>query len=175
MSKKKVRIKAAAATGVPQTLDELNKAITEIGIAQRERDRIQADMNDALAAQREAWETQAAPHAARIKELTAGVQQYCEAHRADLTQQGKVKTAKLASGEVSWRTRPPSVSVRGADVVIEAMKGLGLQRFIRTKEEPNKEAMLAEPEVAKQVRGVTISQGEDFVVKPWDTELEQVA
>lgn len=175
MAKRNARIKAAAAVGVPQTLEECNRAIAEIGVAQRERDRIQADMNDSLAATREAWEAQAKPFADRIKELTAGVQLYCEAHRAELTQAGKTKTARLAAGEVSWRMRPPSVVVRGVDVVIDALKRLGLGRFVRTKEEVNKEAILAEPEVAKQVKGLTISQGEDFVIKPWDTELEQVA
>lgn len=172
---KSVRIKAAAAVGVPQTLDEVNLAIAQIGIAQRERDRISADMNDSLAATREAWETQAAPHAARIKELTAGVQLYCEAHRDELTQHGKTKTARLAAGEVSWRMRPPSVAVRGLELVIEGLKRLGLDRFVRTKEEINKEAVLAEPEVADQVKGLSVNQGEDFIVKPWDTELEQVA
>lgn len=172
---KSVRIKAAAAVGVPQTLDEVNQAIAQIGIAQRERDRISADMNDSLAATREAWEAQAAPHAARIKELTAGVQLYCEAHRDELTQHGKTKTARLAAGEVSWRMRPPSVAVRGLELVIEGLKRLGLDRFVRTKEEINKEAVLAEPEVADQVKGLSVNQGEDFIVKPWDTELEQVA
>lgn len=175
MSKGKVRIKAEAAIGVPQTVEEVNRAIAEIGVCQRERDRIQADMNDALAAQREAWESQAKPYADRIKELTAGVQAWCEAHRDQLTDHGKTKTARLAAGEVSWRMRPPSVTVRGAELVIEGLRRLGLGRFVRTKEEVNKEAVLAEPEVATQVVGLSISQREDFVVKPWDTELEQVA
>lgn len=170
-----VRIKAAAAVGVPQSLDEVNNAIAEIGVAQRERDRIAADMNDSLAATREAWEAQAAPYAARIKELTASVQLYCEAHRDELTQHGKTKTARLAAGEVSWRLRPPSVAVRGVELVIDAFKRLGLNRFVRVKEELNKEAVLAEPEIADQVKGLSVSQGEDFVIKPWDTQLEQVA
>jgi phage host-nuclease inhibitor protein Gam len=171
----KVRIKAEAAIGVPQSIDEVNNAIAEIGVAQRERDRIQADMNDSLAATREAWEAQAAPYAARIKELTSSVQLYCEAHRDELTQHGKTKTARLAAGEVSWRKRPPSVVVRGAKLVLEALKRLDLTRFIRTKEEINKEAVLAEPEIADQVKGLSVTQGEDFVIKPWDTQLEQVA
>lgn len=175
MAKTSVRIKADAAIGVPQTLPEVNRDIAAIGVAQRERDRIRADMNDALAAQREMWEAQAKPYANQIKELTAGVQLYCEAHRSELTQSNKVKTAKLASGEVSWRTRPPSVTVRGAEMVIEGLKRIGLERFVRVKEEVNKEAILAEPEVAQQVRGISITQGEDFIVKPWDTDLEQVA
>lgn len=171
----KARVKAPAMVDVPQTLDDVNRAIAEIGIAQRERDRIQADMNDALAATREGFEAQAAPYAARIKELTAGVQLWCEANRARLTDGGKTKTAKLAAGEVSWRMRPPSVVVRGVDVVLEGLKRLGLNRFIRTKEEINKDAVLAEPEIADQVKGLSVTQGEDFIVKPWDTDLEQVA
>lgn len=175
MAKSNARFKAPAATGVPQSLDEVNHAIAQIGIAQRERDRIQADMNDALATRRQAFEAQAQPFADQIKQLTAGVQLWCESHRAELTQNGKTKTAKLASGEISWRTRPPSVSVRGVELVLEALKALGLGRFVRVKEEVNKEAILLEPEVAMQVRGISISQGEDFVVKPWDTDLGEVA
>ena len=49
---------------------------------------------------------------------------------------------------------------------------LGLDRFIRTKQEINKEALLNEPEVAKGIAGITIKTGvEDFVIKPF----EQVA
>lgn len=47
---------------------------------------------------------------------------------------------------------------------------------LRVKEEVNKEAMLAEPDVARTVAGVTVgSAGEDFVIKPFETELEEVA
>jgi phage host-nuclease inhibitor protein Gam len=35
--------------------------------------------------------------------------------------------------------------------------------------------MLAEPEVAQSLTGVSISQGEDFVIVPFETELEEVA
>lgn len=170
------RVKAAAATfPVPQSRDDVTTAIANIGLAQRERDRIQADMNDALAALREKYEAEAKPHADRINELTKGVQTWCEAHREDLTNTGKVKTHVFGSGEVRWRMRPPSVSIRAADVVIEALKGLGLGRFVRSKEEVNKEAILVDQEAVKGVKGITISQVEDFVVVPWDTQLEQVA
>ncbi|MDL2275823.1 host-nuclease inhibitor Gam family protein [Desulfosarcina sp. OttesenSCG-928-G10] len=42
-------------------------------------------------------------------------------------------------------------------------------------EDVNKEAMLADPEAARQVPGVTIVQTEDFVVTPHETELEEIA
>lgn len=169
------RIKVAAADyAVPQSTQEANDAIVEIGQRQRDRDRIEADMNAALAATRKQYEDQARPHAERIKDLAAGVQTYCEAHRDELTKGGKTKTAKLASGEVSWRMRPPSVVVRGMAAVVDALKKLKLARFIRTKEELDKEAVLADPDAVTAVKGISITQREDFVIKPFSTELEEV-
>lgn len=175
-TKNKARVKAAAATfPVPQSRDEVGVAIARIGIVQRDRDRIQADMNDALAKLRETYEEQAKPFADEINQLTQGVQVWCEAHREDLTNSGKVKTHTFSSGEVKWRMRPPSVTIRAADAVIDALKSLKLGRFVRTKEEINKEAILVDPDAVSGVKGISITQKEDFVVIPWDTQLEQVA
>ncbi|MDR1660890.1 MAG: host-nuclease inhibitor Gam family protein [Azoarcus sp.] len=46
----------------------------------------------------------------------SGIQLWCEAHRAELTTTGG-KTTNLVTGEVSWRQRPPSVSVRQQEKV----------------------------------------------------------
>lgn len=173
--KKITRIKAAAGPAAPQTKDECVEAIAEIGRKQRERDRIQADMNDELAAIKQKYETLALPLADTIRVLTSGVQTWCEANRDALTNGGKVKFAALASGEIKWRMRPPSIRLKGADAIMELMRKLGLSRFIRVKEEVNKDALLAEPDVAKNIPGVTISQTEDFVIIPFETELEEVA
>lgn len=159
---------------VPQSRDEAAIAIAEIGRHQRERDRIQADMNDILARCKAEAEAQAAPHLAAIRTHAHGVQLWCEAHRAELTQDGKVKTAQLATGEVKWRTRPPSVTVRGVEAVLATLKKLGLGRFVRTKEELNKEAILAEPAAVEGIKGLAIGQGEDFVIVPFETKLEEV-
>ena len=173
---KTTRIKTAAVTiPVPQTREQVVEAIAEIGRRQRERGRIQAAMNDALAAVRQEYEEAAKPHADAITRLSDGVHLWCEANRDELTHGGKAKTANLASGEIKWRMRPPRVSLRGLDNIIEACKKLGLARFLRVKEEINKDAMLAEPELAATITGVSISQGEDFVIVPFETELEEVA
>lgn len=172
----KTRIKTeAAAVAVPQSREQTVEAIAQIGRLQRERERIQAAMNDELAAIRQRHEEQAKPLAEQIRQLSDGVHLWCEANRATLTQNGKVKYAHLASGEVKWRMRPPKVGLRGIDNIIEACKRLGLDRFVRVKEEVNKDAMLAEPELAQSLTGVTISQGEDFVIVPFETALEEVA
>ncbi|MEW6427298.1 MAG: host-nuclease inhibitor Gam family protein [Thermodesulfobacteriota bacterium] len=173
---KPMRIKTTAAPyPVPQTREQVVEAIAEIGRRQRERDRISAAMNDELSSIRQRYEEEARPHADAIRMLSGGVHVWCEANRDDLTRGGKVKHANLASGEVKWRTRPPRVVLRCIDNIIETCKKLGLARFIRTKEEINKEALLAEQDVATGIQGVSISQGEDFVIVPYETALEEVA
>jgi phage host-nuclease inhibitor protein Gam len=171
----KQRVKSRAIEDAPQTKDHVIEQIALIGAKQRERQIIEAQMNKELAAIREKYETRARPLAEEITSLSSGVQSWCEAHRDELTQNGKSKTYAFASGEVKWRTRPPSVSLTKVDAVIEALKSLGLLRFLRTKEEVNKEAILAEPDAVKGVRGIKITQGEDFVIEPFNTELEKVA
>ena len=173
---KKTRIKqTAAAVFVPQTREQVAEAIREIGEHQRELARISADMNDALAAVKEEYETTAEPRRRRVESLTQGVQIWCEASRETLTQGGKTKTAVFTSGEICWRTRPPSVRITGVEAVLDVLRRLGLTRFIREKIEINKEAILNEPAEVAHVPGIAISQGEDFVVTPFEAELAEVA
>ena len=107
----------------------------------------------------------------RIIARQKGVQAYCEAHREELC--GKGKTANLVTGEVSWRLRPPSVSIRGVDTVLETLLRMGLGRFVRVKNEPNKEAMLNEPEAVRGIAGINIVTGvEDFVIVPFEAQAE---
>lgn len=171
---RKSRIKTEAAAVTFANRFEVDAAIAEIGAAQRRREAVMTAMNDELAAVKQRHEDQAAPDGAVIKDLGAGVQIWCEAHREDLSRNGRTKTAKFAAGEISWRTRPPRVSVRGEGIVIEALKRLGLERFIRRKEEIDKAAILADAGAVDGIKGLSISQGEDFVIKPFATEIEQV-
>ena len=171
----KQRIKAAAATFVPASRLEADEAIRQIGEFQRQREMIQTALNDRLAALKAEAETTAAPIAEAIRALGAGVQVWAEANRAELTRDGKTKLVRLGNGEIRWRMRPPSVTVRAAGIVIEALKSFGLERFIRVKEEVDKERILAEPAAVDGVPGITIKQTEDFVIVPFATELEEVS
>lgn len=171
---RKTRIKSDAVAVTFANREEVNAAIGEIGAAQRRRDEIHTAMNEELAAVRARWEEEAYPHAQVIKVMGQAVQVWCEGNRVELTRDGRTKTAKFAAGEVSWRTRPPSVTVRGQGIVLEALKRLGLERFIRRKEEVDKTAILADPGGVEGVKGISISQGEHFVIKPFATEIEEV-
>jgi phage host-nuclease inhibitor protein Gam len=149
--------------------------IAEIGRRQREQERLQADMNDELAQIKEKYERLSDPHNQAIKEAALRVHLYCETHKKDLTSDGKTKTVSLMSGEVKWRLAPKKVNVRGTELVIKTFKKLGLEQFIRVTEEINKEAILADPKAIAGVKGINITQKEDFCIMPFETKLEVVA
>lgn len=166
----KPRIKAAAVE-VAQSRDDVAAGIKAIGDCQRRIARLQADMNDAIAEVTARYQPGIDAEKGSLDGLQQSVQGWCEAHRDELTQGGKVKTAQFVTGEVAWRIRPPSVSVRGVETVIETLKRLGFGRFIRTKEEVNKEAILNEPDEVRGVAGLSINSGvEDFVITPFEAE-----
>ncbi|MBS1186706.1 MAG: host-nuclease inhibitor protein Gam [Burkholderiaceae bacterium] len=167
------RIKATAEIWVAQSRDEVAAAIKQIGDIKRESDRLTANMNDEIAAITEKFQPQIDALKARMASIQSGVQVWCEAHRAELTQGGKTKTANLITGNVLWRQRPPSVVIRGVDAVLELLRKMGLGRFIRTKEEPNKEAMLNEPDAVRAIPGITVVSGvEDFVIEPFEQQTQ---
>jgi len=159
-----------------QSREEAEELIARMGDLQRQIARRQADYGDQAARMKAEHEKALQPLGQELEEARERVQGWCEANRNELTRNGKVKFAALATGEVKWRALPPKVSLRNVEGVIEALQRLGLTRFLRTKVEVNKEAMLAEPKVAATVAGVTIaSAGEEFVVEPFEPELVSAA
>ena len=157
---------------VPQSRDDAAEAVKRIGILNRQIARIEADLNDQVIDMKKRAEQQAQPLRDQVAAATEGLKLWAEANRERLTDGGRVKFCDLGTGKLSWRLRPPSVRLSRVEQVIGALKALGLQRFLRVKEEPNKEAMLAEPDIARTVAGVTIgSDGEDFIVEPFEIEL----
>lgn len=171
MSIKPKRIKSTAAVYVPQSKEDVIGDIKKVGDMQRELEREQTIMNDAIGEITERH----APGIESLKKdidlLSKGIQGWCEAHRDELTQNGKTKTASLITGKVEWRNRPPSVGIRGVETVLETLHRLNLDRFIRIKEEVNKDAILNEPEVVKGVAGITIRSGiEDFSITPFEQD-----
>lgn len=169
----KKRLKSAALTYVPQTRDQVVSDIKNIGDLQRELARLETEMNDEIGVITERYSEPAAALQQRLSLLQGGVQSWCEANRAELTDNHKVKFANLITGEVQWRIRPPSVTVRGAEAVLEVLRAKGLTRFIRTKEEVNKEAILNEQEAVVGVPGVTINRDiEDFAIVPFEQAVQ---
>lgn len=172
MTEKKAK-RMATNYAVPQNRDDCDAMIRQLGETRRGIDRIEADMNDQLAAIKEQFEKAAEPLRERADALLSGIEHFCATYRSELTKGGKVKHHRFKNGDVNWRKRPSKVTLRGADSVIERLKELSLKRFIRTTEQVNKEAILADPDAVQSIKGISIgSEGEDFVVEPFEAELK---
>ena len=162
---------AAANVPVPQSREAAADQLARIGELRRCIGGTKAVASDQLAEIGRQVEADIAPTQDELVGLEEGLQIWCEANRQALTNGGKTKTAKFGTGNILWRHRPPKVRITGMDAVIDRLKSLGLQRFIRTKTEINRDAMLDDPEAAGAVEGVSVgSVGEDFIIEPVEIE-----
>ena len=84
----------------------------------------------------------------------------------DLIERDGVKTVTLTNGSLALRLTPPAVDVEDDEVMIELLKRMGLGRFIRTKEELDRELLLAERKNMPRVPGLSFSQKEKLSVQP---------
>jgi phage host-nuclease inhibitor protein Gam len=173
MIRKSTRTKTPAiAAPVPQSREEAAASVRRVGEIRRDLARLEADMNDRIAAIKQSYEAAAGVLRVELDAEMTGLQTWSEANRAALTEGGRVKTADLGTGTVGWRLRPPSVRIVSAERVIDMMKNLGLGRFVRTREEIDREALLREPDAVKGIAGLHIgSAGEHFVVEPAELRL----
>ena len=161
-----------AVVAVPRSLNEAAQFLAEIGQEQRATDKIQSGLNAKVDELKAKAMVDVEPHQKNISELVEGLFAFAEAHRDELTNGGKHKTVEVPTGTFGWRMTPPAVKLRDVESILKSLKSLKLKRFIRTKEEVDKEAMLKEPETAKTVKGVSIGQHEEFIAKPSELEVE---
>ena len=136
------KIKTPAPRWPVKSIEEVDDSIKRIGDLQRERERIEAEMNDQLATVKESYEQKAAQPTEELRARLDAVRRWCEPRRNTIAPSSK--TGKFKTGEVSWRNRPPKVSIRGKEAVIQALQTAGLERFLRRKVEIDRTAILRE-------------------------------
>jgi phage host-nuclease inhibitor protein Gam len=165
----------AAPVAVPQDDGEADAMIFAIGAAQRELARIATEMGEELAAIKVRYQGHASRHIELLEAHAQGLAIYCAANRKRLTDEGRIKTHRFGNGEVSWRSRPASVQLKAkVEAVLKAIKDQALECFIRRSEEIDREAMLKNPDLCATLPVKIGSAGEDFIVKPFATEIEAV-
>ena len=168
-------VKKLSNISAPQNDAEAAEYICEIGKEERWLETINTKLKEKTAEVKQVHEEIAGPHKERHGALVAGLEMFCTANRQRLTQEGRVKHYTFSTGKVSWRQRPAAVTVRGAEKVLNWCRE-NAPRFIRSKQEINKEAMLACPSAANAIEGVIIkSAGEDFAVEPFGEGLSEQA
>lgn len=164
-----------AAVAAPSDEYEANDFVRQIGEVQRAIERADLEMNARLEEVKRPYAEEAERLERELTGLVDGLFAYASANKVELTGDGKRKSVQLAAGVFGWRQTPKAVAIKDAKAVLARLKDLKLERFIRTIEEPNKEAMLKEEAVAASVEGVTISQREEFFVKAAETKAEVTA
>lgn len=99
---------------------------------------------------------------AEIKEIETKVIGWCRANR-----EAGQKSLRFPTGLVRFRLGRFRVVIADVEKAIAQIKALGLTRFLRTKEEINHQALLAERAVAETIPGVSVSRKpEEIVVEP---------
>ena len=161
---------------VPGSKADAAEQLAQIGTLRRSIDARKGEADNQIAAISAEVDKSLEADRERLGALEAGLVKFCQDNRDELTDGGKTKTIKFASGRVSFRNRPMSVSIRKTVDVIARLRALNLDRFIRVKEEVNKDAMLEEPKAASAIEGVTIkSAGEEVLIDPLETLAERGA
>lgn len=117
---------------------------------------------------------------AKLQTKATRVHAWMVENRDKETRNRKTKTVKFSSGICRWRINPPSLLVargRGAAALAFLLiMGQRWRQFVRIKKpEINKDALLANPEMAAKVPGITIQKDvEVFAIVPNETEIEEL-
>lgn len=156
---------------VPQNREQACAVLAEYASADRAVDQLEIQMNEEIAAIKAAYFQRALPLRARAEEIATVLKAFCEANRDQLTDQRRTKTADLGVGKVSWRNNPAKVAITGKedDLVdfIKRSEDQEIRAFLRQTFEINRVALLRNPNLAKTLPGVDITEGfEAFEIKP---------
>ncbi|EEJ8782785.1 host-nuclease inhibitor protein Gam [Salmonella enterica subsp. enterica] len=178
MAKKVSRLKAAAASYMPQSREQVISDIKEIGDIQRKLTRMETLKNDQIATITSKYTPDTEALNTKLELLKKGVQSWCEVNRDELTGSGRTKTVKFTTGEVSWRTNPLSVNIKGTKAVLEELIKRKWSQFITRKTDINKAAIndaLKADENAPvgKIKGIIVNKDtETFSIAPFEQELD---
>lgn len=150
-----------------RTLDQATAVVGRIGAAQVQLGRLKASLEVAVAQSNLAYETAATPLRAAIAADTELLRGYFDVNRSSLLTGGK-KSVALSTGMIGVKKTASKLVVADVDALLKRLEeDRKLRRFIRTKSEVDRAALLAEPKVAVTIDGVSIEGGDDaFFVKP---------
>ncbi len=169
--------------------EDLSKAIAEVARLTTEIKNAEDKTNESILILQQELADQIEPLKQEIKKISLSVKKFVDANREKLFKD-EVKTIKLETGDISYRSSGKKVGVNSSQKLIDSIladNNLTNVRdkfvkkmdkvFIRTKLELNKDAVLENPDTAKTVTGVEVAEGEEsFYIKPYATNTEmQVA
>lgn len=158
---------------IPADRNEAESIMQQIGKLQGQIKLAETALTDKINELTTAAAQEAAPTNEKINTLFKQLHAFAEANRSSLLV-GKLRTVKMGAGDMGWRKNPPKCSIRGTDAVIESLQRLGFKEAVRTKKEIAKDVILNDREKYQDVKGISVSQTEEFFVRPNETDLEKV-
>lgn len=160
--------KARRALRIPQNLDQATTLLGELGALQH-RAQALADATDAAVARiREKADANLAALHQKIADRFEKLRAFSTARRNELTEDGKTKTIKLATGKMFWRDTPSRIEIEDEKKVLAFMEGyMEFEKFIRRPDpEIDRAEMRKDEDLAETIPGVKVESGEEFRVKP---------
>jgi phage host-nuclease inhibitor protein Gam len=124
------------AVGKIKTIEDANLALKEIGLLEHQLAVIDGEANKEIATIKEKCAKEGEGLRGRIADLSALLGAYAEYNRAELFKDRK--SVELSFGSFGYR-KSTAISVK--KTTLELLKKLGLARYVRIKEEADKEAM----------------------------------
>jgi phage host-nuclease inhibitor protein Gam len=159
-----------------RTRADLEVVVREIAELTLARNTEQTELDRDITAAREAHELQLSALTKTLEEKTELARAWSDANPSEFN---RLKSLDLVHGIIGWRTGQPTLKTLSGwtwDRVLEKLKTLGWLPYVRTKEEVNKQQIIADretiaPEDMRAI-GVRVIQDESFFVEPKLAELE---
>ena len=160
-----------------KTREQAEAAMDALSLATHRRDKLEAEMNLRLTAVRETYETELATLAETIKTETGRLRDWAD---SDPTLFDKSRSLKLLHGTIGYRLGNWAVKlIRGFKMerAVALAKTILGPSFVRTKEELDKDAILANrtqiPPAQLASCGLRLEQAEAFYAIPEKTEAPE--
>ncbi len=119
-----------------ESLDDVNFALRDIGLAEKELEAIDNEANKRIAEIKTETAKEGEKLRSRIQDLSAKIAAFAEYNKAELFKDNK--SVELSFGKFGWR-KTTKISVK--KTTLELLKKMKLFQYIRCKEEPDKNAM----------------------------------
>jgi phage host-nuclease inhibitor protein Gam len=144
-----------------KTLEEADRILKEMCEIEARIEAIDNLANEAIAKIKDETAKKGKPLRDRYKSCVKAMEAYARYFRGDLFKDKKSRD--LAFGTFGFRKAPDAVSC--SKETADLLQQLGLNEYIRTKIEPDKEAMLSLDEETLAQVGAARKQKEDFFVE----------
>ena len=144
-----------------KTLEEADKVLQELCGIEAGLEAIDGEADAEIAAVKQAAAEEGRPLRERHKSLVKAMEAYARYFRGDLF--SSRKSLERTFGSFGFRKAPDSISVSKETAAL--LEKFGLNQYIRTKIEPDKEAMLALDDAELAKVGAARRQKEDFFVE----------